>query len=400
MSSINDYKSRMSRETSKRESNISHTKRMIEQSFIDSPSYQEVYINDNGTVTGVWIVDNSETKDTKNIISLVDNPITAGDIIKWNSAKWLITIKEDISLVNHKGNMSKCIADLKWVDSYGMIRTTPFTFEGNTSTNFGIQDGRVMVMDNERRTILVQNNEYTKKIEKDKRFIIDGRAWRVSAVDRLSKSGIVQLGLEADQIGALDNLELGIADYVSNLVVEILNGTNMTIQAGSTRQLSVEARNGVDIIDLPLVYESSNEAIATIDENGLITSIANGTTTITAKLKDAPSVSDAITLTVQLASDDNYTVEIVGSDTITKGYSQHYTIEVMNNGVADNTKSVQWYVFGDDGISSTALATLSNKQNTQCDVNGVNTGYVKLKCVMVGTSSITDTKRIQIKSLI
>jgi hypothetical protein len=53
-------------------------------------------------------------------------------------------------------------------------------------------------------------------------------------------------------------------------------------------------------LEVTIIYESSNEAVATVDANGKITAVAAGEATITAKLAGQPDVSASITVTVKV----------------------------------------------------------------------------------------------------
>ena len=58
---------------------------------------------------------------------------------------------------------------------------------------------------------------------------------------------------------------------------------------------TVRDQNGAEVISSPLTWSSSNTSVATVNNNGLVTAVGNGTTTITAKSGDA---SGTATITV------------------------------------------------------------------------------------------------------
>ena len=53
-----------------------------------------------------------------------------------------------------------------------------------------------------------------------------------------------------------------------------------------------------DAADLSLLWTTSDPAVAVVDENGVITGVAQGTCTITAASVQNPAVTDAVTVTV------------------------------------------------------------------------------------------------------
>lgn len=387
-----------------REREIKDQKKIISDTFFDSPSYQEVYINSSSILTGVWIIDNSDVKDQQDIISQFDNPINAGDTITWNSEKWLIIVKDDMTDIYHKGTISKCQSSIKWLDSNGYQKETYFTFRSDNLTNFGLDEGRIIDSGNERRHILIPSNVDTRKIKKNKRFVIDERVWKVTAVDRLKK-GLVYLVLQEDDINeAVDRIDLGIADYtgnVANYTVTITNGNSFSMRAGTTLQLQAEVKNNGNIVSRDVVWSVSDETIATVDESGILSAIANGTVIVTAKLAEDLSVNDTTVVTVQLDTVNNFSIELNSSLDVLVNTAKTFTAIVKNNLVVDPSKNVMWYLYGSDGVSLPSAASMTFNSTTQCTLKGIKVGNVVLKVVLIGSSPVLEQKfNIKIESLI
>jgi uncharacterized protein YjdB len=378
-------------------------KSRISSGFKDSPSYQEVNINSSPTLTGVWIIDNSEVRDSKEILSQTDNPIYAGDIVFWEGQNWLIVVKDDMTDVYHKGAMSKCLAPLKWLNANSLPQETWFTFRSDNLTNFGVDQGRYLDVTNERRHLLIPSNIESFQIAKDKRFIIDNRAWKVVAVDRL-KQGLIYLVLQETEISAADNLIDGIADYhgsIANYSVTILNGENFSIQANQTLQLFAEVKNYDAIVERNIIWSTSDPAIATVNESGILSAHANGSVTVKATLEIDPNVYDTATVTAQFTVVDNYSIELDGTLDIINGMSKTYTATVKNNLIVDNTKTVQFYLYAEDGVSPPIAASMPFNSTTQCTLKSNAIGKVKLKVVLTGIFPVYHKVfEINIKSLL
>ena len=69
---------------------------------------------------------------------------------------------------------------------------------------------------------------------------------------------------------------------VSSIILPVLDAPRFTVQVGKTHKLNVVASaNGTDVAsELTFTYTSDNEAIATVDENGVVTGVKAGTTNI------------------------------------------------------------------------------------------------------------------------
>ena len=75
--------------------------------------------------------------------------------------------------------------------------------------------------------------------------------------------------------------------------------TNIDMSTTNTYQLSYLAMNNLSIVDNPtLTYVSSNTDVATVDENGLMTILSTGETTITATWIDGGNTTCSTTITI------------------------------------------------------------------------------------------------------
>ena len=392
---------------SPRDRQVDITRRTILSGFRASPSYYNVSVYTpstplSSTPTDVWITDDSKLKSQKVITAIPGQSVDVGYLYYWNNEYWL-TIQNDYQLggIYDRGVILRCYSSIKWLDENGDIRTAWFCMQTNSTSSFGIEDGRVLILPNERRELTIQDTIYSRKIEKNKRFIVDGRAWRVIGINRLI-DGIITLTLEENLINKdLDNVELGIADYynnVSNYSVNILNGDNVTISTNQTLQLNVQAKNNDQIIESPaLVYSIDFEDVATVSTTGLITPLRSGIVIIDVSFQGQTA---SIQVNITDVVTHNYTCEIVGKDEITVGKSQSYVIKFYDNGVLYTDESVI-SLKADDGVSVTNLASISAQNsvaNTFTVLAGSKVGYVRLIAEDVdGKSSFV--KRVWIKPL-
>ena len=94
----------------------------------------------------------------------------------------------------------------------------------------------------------------------------------------------------------------------------VYNGvTSFDINDGTTYQLSYTVTNNGIVVEKPTIhYSSSDETVATVDSNGLMTMLKKGTVDITARYVDA---SETTTMTIADTSTPSvdYTMEIVAS---------------------------------------------------------------------------------------
>ncbi len=144
-----------------------------------------------------------------------------------------------------------------------------------------------------------------------------------------------------------------------------IKGTVSTIKKGQTTQLSVEYDPEDTTENKTVTWSSSNESHAKVDQNGLVTAVANGDAVITAKVGNKTATYAISVKEVKLTS-----ISIKSAATIHRGESEK--LEVTYN-PADTTddRTVRW--------------TSSDETKVKVDGNG------NVTAVAVGGADITAT---------
>jgi len=135
---------------------------------------------------------------------------------------------------------------------------------------------------------------------------------------------ILTLDLTADFVNEeLDDIINGIADVNTNLYTLSINQTNVEGAPLQTYQLLTHITYNGRTVERDVVWESSNEKIATVNSSGLVTFKTAGTCQIKAKIKDNPVFSSSlITVTntpnintaIMISPNVNYILEGVQKD--------------------------------------------------------------------------------------
>jgi len=358
-----------------------------------------IYLN-NDTMPKKALINNlpvNRQADIRTIATTTE--IKRGDLINWDGENWLI-----ISDIGHKrysyykGIIQKCNYNIKF-NFQGTIKEFPAivdskVFDVETNQFFSVPAGKIVVT--------MQSNENSENITIGQRFIKMKTAWEVTGIDR-TNNGLLMLWCDLDTIDSSDDLENEIAnagDYIYTL--EISNGETANIQETSTLQLNVVVKlNGNVVTDKAIIFNCDNTSIATVDNTGLITAISAGDCIITASLIENPNIYDTISIVVTALPQHNYAVTISGNTSIVKNYTSTYTATFTDNGQVITQESF-FYLTGDDGVSTTTLATITSQDsvNNTCVVKAGSTlGYVKLWCKNTAGTIISEPYRIQIKNI-
>lgn len=132
---------------------------------------------------------------------------------------------------------------------------------------------------------------------------------------------------------------------VENLMVGLKIDKNLvSIDKDQTIQLNVQ-KDPIDTTNTdPIIWSSSNENVATVDENGVVTGVGNGRATITATCGEFEVICDA---TVQVHIDS---IEIINGDiTLYKGQTENLTVKFNPTDFSDS-KTLIWSTDNEDAV--------------------------------------------------
>ena len=113
--------------------------------------------------------------------------------------------------------------------------------------------------------------------------------------------------------------------------VEFMNDGDVVIDIDKEIKINVYVKPE-DATIKDLVYESSNPDVVTVDKDGKIVAVGEGTATVTVKSADDPTKSDTITVTVKIPVTD---ITVKDND-ITIGKDETYKIEASVDSEATN----------------------------------------------------------------
>lgn len=139
-------------------------------------------------------------------------------------------------------------------------------------------------------TVTLPTDPFSDKIEINMRFVKMGYAWKVVGVDR-SQNGLNVLHADMDSIGADDDMVNEIANKNTIAVWSItLNDDNRQVNVGKDYTYKpIVLKNGSEYTGATLVWQSSNESIATVID-GVVHGVSVGTVTISVLMETNPSV--------------------------------------------------------------------------------------------------------------
>lgn len=352
---------------------------------------KDVTINDSSVRILITNTNLNNNYDDKKLSSL--SPLSRGDIVVYSGKKYMV-----ISEVNGQ----------RYNKYKGLMRRLPHSITVNSDCRFisldcyinvgnlGITDGKIISIQDGEITVYTTDHYKDSGLKNEARFILYGQAFKITGIDRFSTPGMIILTCEKDLINpAVDDVVNEIAGALA-CSIDITN-SDATVFIGSSLQLNYTSPSGV-----PVTFKSSNDAVASVTDLGLVTGVSEGVVTITVYNSTNDKIHDSITVTVQDVP-VSYTVSITSSSTpeeVYKGRTKTYNAVVNKGSEVITDQPVTWAIFADNQTSTTTFAKITSQDDTSCIVSGDAIGYVQMKVSLVSDPSIFTWLRIRVKSLI
>ncbi len=371
---------------------------LVNAEYENTTTLKEVLHNGNPITVRVVGKFNTETLSKRNdnyqkiIFKTPDYEVKVGDIFEFDGAKWICT-DVTYTTVSKSCTVTKSYYDLN-IYKNSILYKVPCIVEDVTRLySMGADENKYIIQPSTDIIIRVPNNEVTILIERDEIYKIGMSQYKVVDISDIINPGLIILKLQwtAEE------------QYLPKYSIHILNGSEVNLQQSTTLQLNVNVYDN-DMLILPtppLIFSSSDENICVVDSGGLVSALnVTGSCVITVSLASDNSISQNININVVDVQKNNYSVEIIGSNSIIKGYTKNYSCIFKNNGIEYPDISV-FYLTADDEISPTNIAeiiTQDGNANT-CTIKGNSLGYVKLFVKNISETIVSNPLRIQIKNI-
>lgn len=311
----------------------------------------------NGTIiTGIFKeIDDKNSIDTKYFITASN--LSQGDIIEYSHMKYLIINKnENINNVYNVYIVRKCPYNINFNIGGSINVVTGYietkTFDVNYSNKIILPGGTIIVT--------VPLNGITSRIEIEHTFIKMGSVWHIIGRD-LSLEGLIKFTAEETQISSFDDMENEITgggkfyNYVMAFTPK-----NININIGIIQQIITTITKDGSVVGNPIItYSSDNTSVATVDLNGIVSGISQGTCNITVTFegdlqvytKVIPVIINAVAAakTVKFTTNYNDIGEVTKQIKLLQGDTTNISVYAYEN----NLKQSDTFTFSFSGCDST-----------------------------------------------
>jgi len=275
-----------------------------------------------------------------------------GTFFQFDNNYWIVTNSKMLKRVAPSCTVRRCNNSLRWMDiASGAIYQVPCVVGYGIKENNDFSTSQTALVSPTGFTdVFTQFNARTNLIEPSQRFLFGNvdnwGAFKIpgggitnfnnwETLDNTT-SGLLTLRAIVDSVNTdTDDLVNGIADIGQNTyVLTIDSGSSISGEVAETYQLRKTVTLNGATVTRSVVWDSTNDLIATVDSNGLVTFVSTGTCSVSCTLAENSNVSDSTTINVVGTPVSVYEIVLSPNDNIILETGEDdYSIYLHLNGV-------------------------------------------------------------------
>lgn len=315
------------------------------------------------------------SNDTRNLATL--SPIQTGDWVKYNDSDWLVMTDGEKRYNKYCVLIQKSSYRIAFPgETTGTYIWLPVIIQQRKNAR---DDQGYFVFPDDEIIVTVSESDESSQIATDDEFVKWGVGWKVESRDRATK-GLINLYCVRRLLntGETEPVEGGVS--IGSVGVSP-SSVNVTLPETYQLIATVYDTENNELTNELVSWTSSNTAVATVDSTGLVTSVAEGSCTITAASVSDPEVTGTCAMTIAASSSGVIGSVVISRSTLTltpgESFQLTATVKAPDETVLSN-EEVSW------SSSNTSYATV--------DSTGKVTG-VALGNSTVTATSVTDTSK-------
>ncbi len=402
---------------------------LLERSFLTIPPVRVYYGDGLNECTGKnikAIVQNNSTDSAtqdhvRQIITYIGT-LKLGMYVHYQNEIWLIIGYIGNNQIYEKSIMYKCNYKLRWINRNSEIVERWIWRQDSTRFSSGETGMTDVVIGNVRNEMLVPKDCETIYLKRDMRFIMGDRdaaqihdplTYRITKENGLLRvqgnSSLFSFILtESGDFNPLtDNRELMIADYwntIANYDLDLITSENLEIGIGESFKIQLLARKDDVEVNIGVKYKSENEEIITIDENGLISGISIGNSSITIEFHNITKTINVVVVENATTQNNTCVITYIGVPTIKVGGAQKTFTATFYDSLGNKltTESAVWSIYDNIGTQPSYIEIVSQTSNQiiiKCknDINAIGS-FINLK-LTDSNNTIENILEIYVSSL-
>lgn len=243
--------------------------------------------------------------------------IPQGAMLKYADNTWIVYKGKNVSAIFGSAIVRRCNAVINLLDWYGNVVTVPMSYAKMGTLGNATHATENTITSKNYMACICQLNEYSKGFTENTRIILGNTAYAMRGLDNFTREftddpdsvHLLTFTIERVEVQPYDNVELGVADY-GGFNWDIALSWNGSMMQGMTQIITpTSSRNNVAVESteehpITYIYESSDESVLTVDEDGLVTAVGVGEADITVSLSQNPDISKTVHIEVPAAENE------------------------------------------------------------------------------------------------
>ena len=240
-----------------------------------------------------------------------------GAKVKYGGNTWLAISPFNVADPMSSAVVRRCNAVWKHLDYYGNVLAEPFVFQDGRAQSTANEYLDYSVIPNWYQKCVMQLNDDTKELAYNRRIVLGSSVVEVRGlVDVITDfsgqtneetglpepSHVIFFDAQFQEPIEIDDMENGIAGGKAFSWI-IKPSFSASMGVNSTQTISVGSLRNNEAPDtekhpVSYLFSSSDENVLTVDENGIVTSVGEGTATVAITLEQNPNIKAIVEITV------------------------------------------------------------------------------------------------------
>lgn len=276
---------------------------------------------------------------------------------------WLVTNPDNTSGASGSGTMRRCNAVWNHLDYYGNVVSEPIIITNDRANANESDQQSSQLISKGYFNVICQYNPQTAQIDTNTRMILGTAAYRVTGYADFDTEftgdydsvRLLYFSVRYEEPNAvIDDMERHVAGGKAFSWNISISG-NASLRAGQTAQMTaLSVREGMSVDGseehpVGYVWSSSDENVLTVDDDGLVTAVSEGSAVVTAYLAQNPLYSADMTVEVTEAEDG-----VFFTTTVPKTLAAFQTAEISAAYFEDGVETAETVGFEFSGADTSA----------------------------------------------
>lgn len=292
--------------------------------------------------------------------------IPIGSYMQYANNWWIVYKPNNMGLGIGQAVVRRCNAVINVLDYYGNVISIPMSYAKMGTLGNASHATENSITAKNYISCVCQYNEQSKAFRENTRLLLGNMSYAMRGVNNFTREftdnaesvHIITFTIELTEPLPQDDFERGVADGLAfkwQLAVTAEEGMN----AGATQTIAVKSiRNGENVAstaEKPISYTfaSSDENVLTVDGNGLVTAVGEGTASVTVTLAQNPGITRSVEIAVGAGGNAAYTA--FTSTPVTAMHALE-TAEISAAWFKNGAATEEAVIFGFSGADEAAYA--------------------------------------------